>query len=211
MNITEIYNKYKIPPNLQLHMMRVAALADLISSNWTGSSIDREKIINACLLHDMGNILKFDFDNFPELLGDEIVRLEYWRDVKKEMAKKYGADEDLATMKIVKEIGVENDVEFIVENWGFKNFVRINNSDNIEWKIAVYSDHRISPGGVTSLEENLVNKQKRYSFSKKGSSHLSNEADNLLNAAKQIEIFIQKNCRIDLQKIHSSDLVMEYI
>lgn len=34
MNILEIYKKYSIPENLQMHMLRVAASANLIIDNW---------------------------------------------------------------------------------------------------------------------------------------------------------------------------------
>ena len=36
MNILEIYNKYHLPENLQMHMLRVAACSNLIIDNWTG-------------------------------------------------------------------------------------------------------------------------------------------------------------------------------
>ena len=71
MKIKDIYSKYNIPPNLQLHMFRVAAFADILCDNHKKVDFDKEIIIKSCLLHDLGNIIKFDFDNFPELLGAE--------------------------------------------------------------------------------------------------------------------------------------------
>ena len=35
MNIIEIYKKYHLPENLQMHMLRVAACSNLIIDNWT--------------------------------------------------------------------------------------------------------------------------------------------------------------------------------
>ena len=203
MNINEIYAKYQIPPNLQEHMYRVTALAKLICKNWTGEKIDEKQIIQACQLHDMGNIIKFDFDNFPELLGEEQKNLDYWKRVKKEMIEKYGKDEDAATVKICAEIGVDDKVMFLVKNWGFKNFTRIAKSDSWEWKIAVYADHRISPSGVVSLKTNLENKQKRYKLSRPNASHISGEAESLYNSAIEIEEAVQKNLTIKLEDISS--------
>ena len=57
-NIMEIYEKYYIPEQLQLHMLRVAACSKLITDNWEGKEIDKEAIIRVSLLHDMGNIIK---------------------------------------------------------------------------------------------------------------------------------------------------------
>ena len=54
MNIIDIYNKYHLPENLQMHMLRVAACSNLIIDNWNGQTIDKESIIRVSLLHDMG-------------------------------------------------------------------------------------------------------------------------------------------------------------
>ena len=58
MNILDIYNKYHLPENLQMHMLRVAACSNLIIDNWAGDELDKSAIIRVCLLHDMGNIVK---------------------------------------------------------------------------------------------------------------------------------------------------------
>lgn len=198
MKIAEIYKKYQIPPNLQEHMYRVAVLANLILKHWNGSEVNNGIVKQACLLHDMGNIIKFDFDNFPELLGEEIKNLNYWIQVKDSMVKRYGTDEDIATVQICNEIGIKDKVMFLVENWGFKNFIKIAESDNWEWKIAVYSDHRISPHGITSLKENLKSKQERYKINRPNASHISGKANLLYNSALEIEKDIQKNLTIPL-------------
>ena len=58
MNILKIYEKYGIPENLQLHMLRVAACSNLIIDNWTGNELDKNAIIRVCLFHKNLN-LKF--------------------------------------------------------------------------------------------------------------------------------------------------------
>jgi len=202
MIIQEIYKKFNIPPNLQQHMLRVAAYAKLIINNFNNSNlISSHIILNSCLLHDLGNIIKFDFDNFSELLGAEEKNIEYWKKVKTAMIYKYGNDEDIATVEMVNGLNVSPEVLFIVKNWGFKNFKRIAESDNWNWKIAVYSDHRISPIGVVTLQQNLENKQKRYKLSKQNASHLSEQANELFNSATQIEQEIMKNSLINLHTI----------
>ena len=40
MNILEIYKKYGIPENLQMHMLRVAACSNLIIDNWEGKNLE---------------------------------------------------------------------------------------------------------------------------------------------------------------------------
>ena len=77
MNILEIYKKYHLPENLQMHMLRVAACASLILDNWNGEKIDKEAIIRVCLLHDMGNMVKIpeDFSKDEEFIR---IRKEYF-------------------------------------------------------------------------------------------------------------------------------------
>ena len=60
--VIEIYKKYHLPENLQMHMLRVAACSNLIIDNWNGTEINKESIIRVCLLHDMGNMVKIPED-----------------------------------------------------------------------------------------------------------------------------------------------------
>ena len=74
MNIIKIYNKYHLPANLQMHMLRVAACSNLIIDNWNGQKLDKEAIIRVCLLHDMGNMVKkSNFGKFLLLWTGELI------------------------------------------------------------------------------------------------------------------------------------------
>lgn len=91
MNIIEIYNKYHLPENLQMHMLRVAACSNLIMDNWNGKEIDKEGIIRVCLLHDMGNMVKIpeDFSNDEEFIK---IRRKYF--------EKYGTNDHEINLEI---------------------------------------------------------------------------------------------------------------
>ncbi len=60
--IKQIYDFYPIPPNLQNHMLTVANVVFTISQNWIGPSINKRDLILAALLHDVGNLAKFDLN-----------------------------------------------------------------------------------------------------------------------------------------------------
>lgn len=68
--ISQIYDRYQVLPALQLHMLRVAAVAQLICSSHH-RALPTDHIISCCLLHDIGNILKFDLTYYPEFLEPE--------------------------------------------------------------------------------------------------------------------------------------------
>ena len=67
MKICEIYAKYGIPENLQMHMLRVAACSQYILDHWTGEPLQEKAVIRVSLLHDMGNLVKMpeDFSDNP--------------------------------------------------------------------------------------------------------------------------------------------------
>ena len=101
--IIEIYKEYKIMPMLAMHQMRVAAVAMEIADSFD-TGIDKESIVKACLLHDMGNIIKFHLERNPE--WNEPLGTEYWQSVKDEYILLYGNHEHHASLKIAKALGM---------------------------------------------------------------------------------------------------------
>ena len=80
----EVYSEYKIMPTLQLHQLRVAAVARLVCDHLT-HPINTRDVILACLFHDMGNIIKSNLNHFPEFCEPE--GTAYWEKVKAELDK----------------------------------------------------------------------------------------------------------------------------
>ena len=157
--LSEIYAKYKIMPTLQQHQIRVASVAKMICDSLS-APINSDGVITACLFHDMGNIIKFDLDYFPEFTQPE--GLEYWQSVKDEYVKKYGADEHLATEIICKEIGFPEVELSYLDAIGFWRATKTLESDSLEKKICCYADQRVGPFGVLSIEGRLADGRKRY-------------------------------------------------
>lgn len=158
-NIIDIYKEYKIPPNLQTHMLRVASVASIICDNLT-EQVDKENIITACLLHDMGNIIKFKMDVFPEFFEPEGV--EYWQKVKDEYIAKYGPDEHHASLEIVKELKMSERIFDLADAPSFIGAPHNAESEDYGMKIVDYSDVRVYPHGVVSIEERFLDLRKRY-------------------------------------------------
>lgn len=155
----QIYAEYKIMPNLQLHQLRVAAVGRLVCDN-LAKPINTHGVVLACLFHDMGNILKFKLDYFPEFLEPE--GLEYWEKVKSDYEQKYGADHHGATRKIAIEIGLPDTVISYINAVGFSKAGEVLAGDSYEKKICEYADMRVGPYGVLSLEDRIMDGRKRY-------------------------------------------------
>lgn len=184
--VREIYEAYRIMPQLQLHQLRVAAVGKLICD----SSLDRintQDVILTCLFHDMGNIIKSDFDVFSDSFRGPKPRA-YWEAVKREYIEKYGADEHSANVAIGREIGLSPDVIEYMDGISFANFARVRDADSFEQKITLYCDGRVAPGGIVSMLDRQAEARERYR-GKRHSEAPENEADYqmLLEAAKDVE------------------------
>jgi len=191
MNVQEIYEQYNIPLNLQKHMLRVTGLSQIILENWQGKKLNKEIIIQACLFHDMANIIKFNLDK-PPLFKEEKLKLNYWKKIQRNVIKKYGNNIHQANLQICQEIGLSSKTLTLINNLEWDNIPQILRQNDFEPAHAIYSDMRISPFGIVSLHDRLTNLQTRskiYDF-------------NLLKKnALVLEKTLQKNISINLNKI----------
>ncbi len=169
-------------PTLQLHQLRVAGVAKVIVNQFK-DPIDKDSVLLACLFHDMGNIIKSDLSIFPEFLQPE--GLEYWQGVKNEFLEKYGPDEHAATITIAKEAGLPVAALHCIERIGFSHATE-NDQDNVmEYKVCNYVDMRVGPYGVLSMNDRIIEGQKRYAGKKH--SIAGAKFDSLVQSLENIE------------------------
>jgi len=187
MNIIEIYNKYHLPENLQMHMLRVAACSKLIINNWNGPKIDKEAIIRVCLLHDMGNIVKI-----PEEFYDN----EGFRKIRKMYFDKYGTNDHEINLEVGRQEGLnEKEIEILDGKRSRKNEETLK-SNSYERKICAYCDQRVSPNGVVSIKERLEDAKVRYKDKPLSVWSNKEKADYLIECSLGIEKQIMEYCTI---------------
>lgn len=201
MNILQIYKKYHLPENLQMHMLRVAACSNLIIDNWNGSEIDTKAIIRVCLLHDMGNIVKIpeDFSKDGEFLK-----------IRKKYFDKYGTNDHEINLEIGKQEGLTEKELIILDGKRSRKNEETLKSNSYERKICAYCDQRVAPDGVESIKERLEDAKVRYK--NKPSSVWSNEekANHLIECSLGIEKQIMKYCKLKPEDINDVN-IKEYI
>ena len=146
-------------PQLATHMLRVVGVGKIILSGWK-ENIDRDLVMRTLLLHDMGNIVKFD-------LVDQIMsieNIEHWRTVQKEWLDKYGKNAHVATTKIVAELE-QDDANEVMER-EHAGYVSDNPAKLLEAgmarKILSYCDVRSSTCGSKPMKERIADLQTRY-------------------------------------------------
>lgn len=204
MTIIDIYHKYQIIPILQLHQLRVAAVGKTIASQF--DQVDSHIITQVCLLHDMGNILKIDFDSmFSQKTLDENQRKQ-GKLIKTTFEKKYGENEHDATLAIIKEIGIEPQVSQIVEAMCF---TKIESDDflraPLEHQICEYADMRVDPYGVVSLEQRLADLENRYKDRYSTLEHQQNR-QKFAQLMRQVEANILNQINLSAQMLNNERL-----
>ncbi len=201
MNIIKIYNKYHLPENLQMHMLRVAACSNLIIDNWIGVEIDNQAIIRVCLLHDMGNIVKIP-ENFSK--DQEFLK------IRKKYFDKYGTNDHEINLEIGKKEGLTEQELTILDGKRSRKNEETLKSNSYERKICAYCDQRVAPNGVVSIKERLEDAKVRYK--NKPLSVWSNEekANHLIECSLGIEKQIMKYCKLKPENINDFS-IKEYI
>lgn len=186
MKIDEIYQHFRVPTNLKEHMFRVFGIVCVFELNWNGEKQDWNLLKKLALLHDLGNIVKFN------LRSDELSLKE----VQKTMIDKYGSDDHEATGKMIKELGFSDEAVETVAAKSFGNSISIANSSNFLLKILYYADMRVLPNGIGTLEERLIdvkNRMPKYSS--------RSDFEDLLNASRDIEKQLQERTTQKLSTI----------
>lgn len=156
----EIYEEYRIPPWLQMHQLRVAAVGRLLAERIPGAAVG--DVVLTGLFHDMGNILKFDLSPSGPLAGlMGVENISHWQQVQDDFARVYGSDEHVATLAIAAEIGLSNPVIDCMRGISFSHMEHIWKEGPIELQISEYADMRVGPSGILPLRERVADLKKR--------------------------------------------------
>ncbi len=201
----EIYETYRIMPNLQLHQLRVASVAKMVSGAFS-VPIDIKNIVVTCLFHDMGNIIKSDFDHFPDSFRGPQSR-EYWEAVKREYIEKYGTNTHEANLAIARELGLSEDIWHLMDDISFSKLENTRDNGSFEQKISEYADLRVGPHGVLSLDDRIADIKRRYA----GTIGVETPDDDvrfneLVAAAHTIELQIFEKTNIQPEDINDESI-----
>lgn len=200
--IQKIYDDYRIPSQLRAHMFRVASVGVLIARAYQLPDDDVDEIRSALLLHDMGNIIKFNLEHFPQFLEPQ--GLAFWQEVQRDYCERYGADEHRAHVVIARELGASLRVCKLIDMIEFKNVCLHCDHDNLPAKICMYADLRVGPFGVISLDERLEDGRKRYGLT------AGLERWDLVECVKVLETQIFQDIGLDAESINDKEIALLY-
>lgn len=164
MQIKQLYEKYQIMPQLEKHQLRVGAIGKIIAENWI-EPCDVQLVTKVCLLHDMGNIVKFDLTSHNIEKFGEITEVELWREIQKVYINKYGKDANDATTKILNEARLGEYGKYVVEEtklYFAEAKDEMLSKASLPAIILMYADCRVVPKGLVSYRERIDDLQERY-------------------------------------------------
>ncbi|MEM4097864.1 MAG: hypothetical protein QXS81_04170 [Candidatus Micrarchaeaceae archaeon] len=203
-SINKIYSHFKIPPWLQMHMLRVSSVANLICDNLDGQPVNTNDAVAATMLHDLGNIIKIDLKTSSAIMGVEAVRLSYWETVKAETIAKYGNNEHIATVAMAKEIGATPRVIYLIESIGVSKIKEVEAGGDLERKICSYADLRVGPFGVLSLEGRFADFLERYKI--RHTTLSQEQFENAFSIALQMEKEIISSTSLTAEQINDKSI-----
>ena len=210
MIISSIYKKYPIPNILQMHMLRAASVGALICDNWNfEENIDKDSVVQALLIHDTGNIIKFNLDASTMLTDQEKKNLNFWKTQQKIYKQKYNNDDHKATQQIAREIKAMENVSYILENSGRSKLQEVINSKDYNLAIVTYADLRCAPYNIVSVDERFDDVIKRYKDSNHPLSDLG-EIEKRRTLGLNLEMLLQDFIKIGLNAI-SDELINPYL
>ena len=201
MNILRIYDKYHLPENLQMHMLRVAACSNLIIDNWNGPDIDKQAIIRVSLLHDMGNMVKIPEDFSKD---EEFIK------IRKKYFDKYGTNDHEINLEIGKQEGLTGQELIILDGKRSRKNEETLKSNSYERKICAYCDQRVAPDGVVSIKERLEDAKVRYKNKPLSVWSNKEKANHLIECSLGIEKQIMQYCKLKPEDINDFS-IKEYI
>lgn len=197
MRTQRVYETYQTPKNLREHMLRVAALAEIILEHWTGKALQTEAIVQACLFHDIAKPIHFDLSKQAEF-GMSPRQIAHLEALQKRLTARYGSDEHQVTVQIVKDIGCLQTAVRLVNNFEWKYVPRLLRAGDIESLIPIYCDMRIGPKGIMVLQDRVGELKVR--------DHDTRNWDELLQAGEELERKLEQFVNIDLHKIEDRQL-----
>lgn len=161
MKVYQIYKDNMISRNLQEHMLRVAALAQIVLNDWIGEQVDKKAIVQVCLLHDIAKPMNFDLVKQAHfgMSQEEISNLKKLQPILK---LKYGINEHKATVEMCRELGCVESALRILNNLEWIFLDRLIKDNDIESLITIYCDMRMGPFGILPVEErfkDLINRR----------------------------------------------------
>ena len=160
----QIFVQFEIHSVLQTHLLRVTSLMDFLVQHWQGPNLNRQLLLETMLLHDLGNLIKFDLrpNAFVKLMKSS--ELPRYRALQAQWQAQYGFDVDEVTSRLIRQLPLHHQAQIIdlIMNHAEGTTNAVVTSDNWTQKLCDYTDFRVGPHGLLTLAERFTDLTVRY-------------------------------------------------
>lgn len=206
LTVKNIYAYCYIPTILAEHMWRVTSLTAKLLNSWTGSKLNQQLLLETMLLHDLGNLVKFDLSSTAPHLLMPPKELAFYQALQKLWQTKFGLDADMATSDLIASLPLKNGIQIsqlILDHTSGTLAATVESHDWLQ-KICDYTDFRVGPYGLVSLTERFADLKRRYAY-----RHLDwvdeTEVNFRLAAFQNLEKQLQSQINCDLTELIDAD------
>jgi hypothetical protein len=205
--VKNIYAYCYLPNILIEHMWRVTSLADKLLNSWTGPKLNQPMLLETMLLHDLGNLVKFDLSPAAPHLLLPAKALTFYHQLQKLWWLKFGQNANMTTSRLIAGFPLKNSSQITKLILGHTSGTLAATVKNHDWlqKICDYTDFRVGPQGLVSLTARFADLKRRYAY-----KHLDwadeVEVNLRLAAFKSLEAQLQNHLNCNLDRLIDSDL-----
>lgn len=200
MTIQQFYTDHHIPTHLQRHMLRVTALGQFIARNWR-DPVNEHDVVKTLLLHDTGNLLKFELEKGVEVFDEGERELEHWLAVKAEMQRRYDPPTvEGAIIGMAKEAGATERQLFLLTHMTITKLEQAGVVTDPEQAICTYCDYRVAPWGYVTLQERIDDLRARYQHREEKWADAARIAEKT-QLSQELEAAIQREVGVNLQQL----------
>lgn len=204
---SEIFERYQLPELLQIHLWRTASLMEYLLKQWRGPKLNHQLLIETMLLHDLGNLVKFDLTNTAPIMLLPPPELEKYRSLQAIWHQKYGTQVDAVTVQLINELKLVNGpaIRQIILTHSDSTLPTTVTNQDWSQKLCDYADFRIAPHGLVTLQERFADLAKRYA-GRTNDWNTTAKVSAKLALFQSIETQLQAHLAVGLNAITTSDL-----
>lgn len=170
-------------------------MVEFLANQLIGETVHQPLLVEAALLHDLGNLVKFKNFISAAMKLDEVT----WRKIQNELVEKYGTDAHRVTLTMIKELGLRNEAEILVIlEQSDHRYISTYGYPTLESRLLDYADMCVAPAGIVGFETRMADLIKRYQLSENDPTILTRRA-NELEMQKYLEFDLKNLAQIDWQ------------
>jgi hypothetical protein len=176
---------------------------------WHGPTVSKPILLETMLLHDLGNLVKFNLrSESPQVKALlDATELPFYQALQTDWHKKYGTDVDAATCQLITELPLQHTtaITHLISHHNPEALAGVVASQDWAQKLCDYTDFRVGPQGLVTLPERFADLAARYQDNHPQWQDPT-EIQRRLHLFQTLETQLQTHLSCDLSTLTAADL-----